>query len=928
MRISLRPVGHRRLAVVAIVGVLTSGLGLPASATGADVGTAHGLGPPNTFVPTGPMAAARSGQTATMLRDGKILVAGGGTASAELYNPATRAFSPAGHMSVRRTDATATLLRDGKVLVAGGRLSGKTQLASADLYDPATGKWSPTGSMNVARSGQTATLLPGGEVLVAGGGCNGKGFHQCTPGISGDTQASAELYNPATGKWTLTATMSSSRQYGTATLLRDGKVLVAGGRAYCDDGICVDTNSAQLYDPATGTWATTGSMHNAREQHTATLLPSGEVLAAGGVNISGISGFSTPESAELYNPATGRWSRTAAMTTDHVGQTATLLRNGWVLVAGGGTSVAEIYEPQRALWAVPGAMSTPRTGATATLLPDGHVLVTGGSGHGNPQATAEEFLAGRGPLVAIEPASVAFGAQQAGTTSAVRTYRVTNEGSADLVVSGVALAGAHPGDFHASARCTAAPVAPGGTCTVSVRFTPTITGLRTAAALLSDNAPGTPQPVAVDGYGGGPDTWVPVGPMNTQRDSFTATPLPDGKVLVAGGMTSVTLQRFTAGTELYNPATRSFSPTGSLHTARASATATLLRDGQVLVTGGTNSVANLASAELYNPAAGKWRFTAPMHAAGYSLTSTLLSSGKVLVTGLDFGRSRPEVYDPAKGTWTDTGPMNAQQWNGTATLLPDGKVLATGGLGADAELYNPATNTWAATGSLKIAQEAPAATLLPDGKVLVAGGHAPGAYGRSLDRSELYDPATGAWSFTNDSLSVGRTGAAATLLPDGTVLLAGGCTGVCNSGALSSSELYISPNWELSKPMTQPRMSPTATLLHDGNVLVVGGDLRASGPPASTAELYTPILMSMRPGSGPAGTRVTVSGSNFYAHETVRVLWDNKKVAGHAVTSASGAFTCKITIPAAKPGRHLVVAVGNHSGPAGNAALTEFTVTG
>lgn len=926
---SLRWAGRRRLTVVTLMATFAAGIGVPALATVATASRAHGLGSPNAWVPTGPMASARSGQTATLLPDGKVLVAGGGTASAELYNPATRTFSATGHMSVPRTHATATLLRSGKVLVAGGLLRGKTQLASAELYDPVTGNWARTGSMHVARSGQTATLLPDGKVLVAGGGCNGKAFLNCTPGIFGLSQASAELYDPVSGKWTLTSAMSTGRQYGTATLLSDGKVLAAGGRAYCDDGICVDAVSAQLYDAATGTWTATGSMLAAREQHSATLLTDGEVLVAGGVNISGISGFSTPSSAELYDPATGRWSHTAPMATSHVGHTATLLRNGWVLVAGGGSAVAEIYEPQRAIWALPGAMSTARRDQTATLLAGGHVLVTGGTGHdGDPQATAEEFLAGNGPLVTITPASISFGAQQVGTTSAAHIYRVANEGSADLTVSGVALTGDHPGDFHASTSCSKAPIVPSGACTVSVRFSPAITGLRAATALLFDNAPTAPQAVAVDGYGGGPDAWVPVGSMRTPRDSFTATVLQSGEVLVAGGLSSVTLQSFLASAELYNPATRSFSPTGSLHTARAAATAALLDNGQVLVAGGSSGTANLSSVELYNPATGKWSVTAPMHAAGYNLTATPLHNGKVLVIGLKFGSSAPEVYDPAKRGWTDTGPMKSQQWRGTATLLRDGKVLAAGGHGTDTELYNPATNRWTATGSMKITQVAPTATLLPDGEVLLAGGSAPGTYGRSLDTAELYSPATGTWSLTNNPMSVGRSGAVATLLPDGTVLVAGGCSGTCTGGGLSSTEIYIPPAWEQNNPMTQPRVSPAAALLPDGNVLVAGGDVGASGPPTSTAELYTPILMSMHPDSGPAGTRVAVSGSGFYAREIVQVLWDNKVVIGHATTSVSGTFTGKITIPTAKPGRHLVLAVGKRSGPTGEAALTQFTVTG
>jgi large repetitive protein len=918
-----RGTGPGRVALAAVTAIVTAGLIWPAPATAAARAQGHRLGSPNTWVATGPMGVARSGQTATLLANGKVLVAGGGTASAELYNPATRTFSPAGHMSSPRTNATATLLASGEVLVAGGLLRGKQQLASADLYDPATGTWSRTGSMHVARSGQTATLLPNGTVLVTGGGCNGKGFYQCTPGIYGASQKSAELYHPDTGTWTLAGTMSPGRQYQTATLLPDGKVLVAGGRAYCNDGICVDTSSAELYDPATGTWAATGSMTAAREQHTATLLRGGEVLAAGGQNVSGVSGFATPTTAELYNPATGRWARTASMTTAHVGQTATLLRNGWVLVAGGHTSVAEIYEPARGIWVSPGAMTTVRTHQTATLLPNGQVLVTGGDGpDGEPLTTAEEFLAGKGPLVTITPASIAFGGQQVGTTSGARTYQVANEGSGGLVVTGVALTGAHPGDFRARTDCAGAPVAPGGTCTVSVRFVPTFTGLRTAAAVLSDNAPGAPD-VTVSGYGGGPNAFVPVRSMTTARDRFTATLLPDGKVLVAGGETNPS--HSIASAELYDPATHSFSPTGSLHAARSSAAAVLLRNGQVLVAGGSgNGAGNLASAELYDPATGSWRQTAPMHETGYGLAATLLPDGSALVTGFD--SKDAEVYNPAKATWTDTGPMVATHFLGTATLLRDGQVLLAGGGTNRAELYDPATNTWAATGSLPAAIQQQTATLLPDGKVLVAGGDIPVYQGRSLKSAELYDPATATWQPANP-MSAGRAGGTATLLPDGTVLVAGGCSGRCDR-AVASAEVFSSGGFLPTDSMTRPRVFQTATLLSDGDVLVAGGDRIPGGQATATAELYTPILASMHPDSGPAGTRVTVSGSGFYAGETVRVLWDDKTAIGRATSSASGTFTCKVTIPSAKPGTHVVLAAGNRSERAGAAALTTFTVTG
>jgi len=250
-------------------------------------------------------------------------------------------------------------------------------------------------------------------------------------------------------------------------------------------------------------------------------------------------------------------------------------------------------------------------------------------------------------------------------------------------------------------------------------------------------------------------------------------------------------------------------------------------------------------------------------------------------------------------------------------------------------LYNPATNRWAATGSLNVFQESPTATLLPNGNVLVAGGSSRGANGVALATSEMYDPATGSWSLTKNSLGSGREAATATLLRDGSVLEAGGCIGQCagddRGGSLSSTLDWSHPYWTPDTSMTRPRAFATATELADGTVLVAGGDSSGSSGRLSTAELFMPILVSMHPDRGPAGTQVTVSGSGFYAHETVRVLWNSvSRLIGRAFSTASGTFTIKVTIPAgARPGGHLVQAVGNRSQntPAGE-ALTTFTVTG
>jgi hypothetical protein len=303
-----------------------------------------------TFEPTGSMATARggitgAGHTATLLTDGRVLVTGGekgrddpgGLSSAEIYDPTTGAFAPTGPMANARTGHTATLLSDGRVLVTGG-LADKDALASAEIYDPETGTFGPTGSMASARGGHTATLLPDGRILIAGGLKLG--------GADWPVLATAEIYDPKTGTFSPTGpmTIAHDRSFGrylhTATLLREGGVLMAGG----GDGTEGGTATAEIYDPKTGTFSPTGSIAISRWVHTATLLVDGRVLITGGLE----GPLST---AETYDPETGTFTRTGWMTTARAAQTATLLPDGRVLVAGGrdrggsATATAEIYDP-------------------------------------------------------------------------------------------------------------------------------------------------------------------------------------------------------------------------------------------------------------------------------------------------------------------------------------------------------------------------------------------------------------------------------------------------------------------------------------------------------------------------------------------------------------------------------------------------------
>ena len=661
---------------------------------------------PNTWSFTGSMATMRAWHTATLLPNGKVLVAGGynnsgALTSAELYDPATGIWSATGNMGVARDHHAATLLPNGKVLVTGGWDDGDP-LASAELYDPATGTWSATGSMDDSRALQTATLLLDGKVLVAGGMTSSYGF-----------LGSAELYDPATGTWSATGNMDSARYVHTATLLPNGKVLVAGG------DFDIQHTRAELYDPATGTWSVTGDMLGSYICcHTATLLPNGRVLAAGGENPTYLT------HAEVYNPATGAWSLANSMGAAREFHVAVLLPNGKVLVAGGYNgntlALAELYDPAAGTWSATASMGAARRYHSATLLPDGRVLVVGG--------LSSEYLS------SAELYDQAAGVWNA--TGSLATAR--SEHTATLLPDGrVLVAGGWANGAFSSAELYDPATSTWSTAASmdTPRCHPTATLLPGGQVLVAGGYSGASYLSSAEVYDPAAGTWSTTGSMSTARYYHTATLLPDGKVLVTGGWDG---SASLASAELYDPATGTWSLTGSMAEARYWHTATLLPDGKVLVAGG-NEPGAYHSAELYNPTTGTWIVTDEPSIGRVGHTATLLPNGKVLVAGGNWDYSAAELYDPLAAAWSQTGSLSTARHRQTATLLPNGKVLLTGGYNGNhsavAELYDPGTGTWSTTASMSIARSTHTATLLPDGRLLVAGGF----NGNWRSSAELYD---------------------------------------------------------------------------------------------------------------------------------------------------------------------------------------------
>ena len=810
------------------------------------------------FSAVGSMITARYFHTATLLNNGKVLIAGGtgpvpggfGTIKgAELYDPATGTFTAVGDMITDREGPTATLLPNGKVLMTGGvtrTVNGNvTYLSSAELFDPSTGSFTAMGSMNSARYNHTATLLRDGRVLIVGGD------HADTNA----TNNTAELFDPATGTFTLIAnTMVEARSYHTTTLLQNGKVLIAGG-GHQEGVFEIGTDTAELFDPATQVFTAAGVMSSVRYEHTATLLPNGKVLVAGGSLAGDIPVVGTvptvtnvSRTADLFDPATGTFTQVSpsTMSSGRTADTATLLPNGKIIIAGGynggaggpGIGAAswpntvDIFDPSSNTFSpVTATMTSGRSLHTATVLADGRVLLAGGYNGSAVLNTAE------------------LADSSSGSFSSAQSMAIAR-------------------DYHTATPLSNGQVLiAGGTGSTQVAI---------GTTELFDPATGSFARAA--------------GTMISPRYAHTATLLADGKVLFAAGLVGTSLLDVAPSdtAELFDPDTQTFAATASLTSARVEHSATLLPNGKVLIAGGEGHSTYLKTAELFDPQSGTFTgLSNTMSIERHGHTATLLNNGKVLIAGGDAGlaslpTNTAEIFDPLTQTFTPlTSVMSVSRAYHTATLLPNGKVLLAGGVFSTSQpyytettdLFDPATNTFTAGPSMALARVGHSATLLPGGKVLIAAGLNSVSLPES-NTAELYDPVLNTIVSVPSTMMTNRQAHTATLLPNGQVLIAGGFNSV--SGYLNAAETF---DFGLGfSDVRRPTItSATDPLLMPASLVLSGsgfrGDSEASGGMPQGSSTDYPVVQLMRIDNGqvfyPLSDPATSWSDTMFSSQTI-----------------------------------------------------------
>jgi uncharacterized repeat protein (TIGR01451 family) len=697
--------------------------------------------------------------------------------------------------------AGSAVLANGQVLVVGG-YDQSSVTATAQLFDPVTGTWSVTAPLAVARDWPSVAVLQDGRVLVAGGFDN-----------NGNPLSSVEIYDPSKGTWSTASPMLAAGWAMAVATMTDGRVLFAGGDLSSAGSTSVSA-VAEIYDPVAGTWTATAPMPSADYSQAAVLLGNGDVLVAGGEEEC--CGAAVQEA--LYDPGTGTWSSTG-LTNAHSDGSMVVLADGQVLLAGGYTSGTDIYDPASNTWS-PGATLPYSFGyEPIALLANGTVLFPSGEQcywyctDSIEEQTAVYVPAGTDADLGV---GVPTARGNAGS-DVVYTVTVTNAGPADatgtIVYGGALPLGETLVSVSGPGSCTALPcqvgdIPAGGSATVTLTayIDPALSGWSALSTSFSAYAM----------------TWDPNRANNTAT-AYTA---------VAG--------RPSADSAVLGPA---------MSSPRSWPVTEALADGRALVAGGNLGQPG-PSAEVFDPRSDTWSATGPMVDDVDDAAAAVLANGQVLVAGGDDENgvvATAQLFDPASGTWSATGPLAVARWGASLAVLKDGRVLVAGGwdnygLLSSVEIYDPATGTWSTVNPMPTAGWAMAMTTMPDGRVLAAGGEIEIGNNTMSDTAaaEIYDPVAGTWSATAPMPSADER-QAAVLLGNGDVLVAGGEGECC--GAAVQAALY--------DPATGTWSSTGLSTAHTGGSMVVlaNGQVLLAGGYTSGTDIYDPASNTWSPGA-------------------------------------------------------------------------------
>ena len=525
-----------------------------------------------TFAAAGSMTTARRSHTATLLSNGLVLITGGGaaaTASAELFDPSTGTFTAVGNMISARQRHFAVRLGDGKVLVGGGH-DGVDILSTTEVFDPALGAFLPTDNLNKARESAAAQLLGNGRVVVAGG-----------IGAGNNPNSMTEVYDPVVERWLVSGALATPRAGLSPTLLCDGTWLVPGG-----EGATGMIASSEVYVPeipSPAAFRKTGNM-TGRSQFGLSLLPDGRALVAGG-SVTGSLGM---QLSEIYDPASGAWSRTGDLNYVRMGALQLLLPNGKVLAVGGQeilfgqTATAELFDAASGTWSATASMVAARSSMAGSLMSDGKVLVTGGMQISSVMDTAEVF----------DPASETWSSTGVMSTPRRSHHTVALNNGKVLVIGGMG---------------------PSSELLTSCELYDPITG-----------------------------AFTPTGSMSAGRADAMVSLLPDGRVLACGGGSLFTVH---ATAEVYSPVTETWAPVGSMTTPRRGAAVVTMPDGDVLIASGYgSSFMPVTSAEVFDLETGTFSPADDLDAACEDAKAVLLpTTGRALLVG-DFDNGAAVLF--------------------------------------------------------------------------------------------------------------------------------------------------------------------------------------------------------------------------------------------------------------------------------------------